>query len=177
MNNSPSPQRLATRPDSPRFQGAEMGPAGLQTSPDQTCSGPGTPVITGRGHAALAHGRAPSSLPAGATPIRPSGELAALGAHREWVLVSLQGRTSPQLTSPATCGGRHASRLLPGSPGPLDSGLPFVLHGALGSTRWAPARTAVLGALGGGACRTPDYLQSKWWVTRGPQGDHGQLAK
>lgn len=168
LNNSPSPQRLATRPDSPRFQDAEMGLAGLQTSPDQPPSGPGTPVITGRGHTAPAHGRAPASLPAGATPVRPSGELAELGARREWVRLSLQGRTShlsrhvwrpPRLTTPPG-----------GSRPPPDSGLPVMLHGALGSTHWAPAWTTVLGALGGGTCRTPDHPPVKVVGDQRPPG-------
>ena len=115
LNNSPSTRRLATRPDSPRFRDAEMGPAGLQTSPDQPRSGPGTPAITGRGHAAPACGHAPR-------PVPPLSNLQVNSQSLEpavnGVLVSLQGSTSLRLTSPATCGGRHASRLLLGVPNP-----------------------------------------------------------
>ena len=143
LSNSPSCQHLATRPDSPRFQDAEMGLAGLQTSPDQPCFGPGTPAITGLSHAALACGHAPPAP--GATSVRPSGELAALGAHREWGSGVSPGKhvaaahlschvwRPPCLTTP------------PESPDPPGSGLSVVLHAILGSTHWAPAWTQCCG--------------------------------
>lgn len=145
LNNSPSPRRLATRPDSPRFLDAETGPAGLQTSPDQPRSGLGTPAITGHGHAAPACGHAPP-------PVPPLSNLQVNSQSSEpavnGVPVSLQGSITvahlchvwrpPCLTTP------------PGSPDTPGSGLPVVLHATLGSTHWAPAWMAVLGALGGG---------------------------
>ena len=171
MSNSPSRWHLATLPDSPRFRDAEMGLAGLQTSPDQPCFGPGTPAITGRSHAAPACGHAPP----GATSVRPSGELAELGARHKWGSDVSPGKhiaaahhschvwRPPCLTAP------------PGSPDPPGSGLPMVLHAVLGSTHWALAWTQCWGPWAG-ACRTPDHPPVEVLGDQRPQGDRGQWA-
>ena len=146
LSNSPSRWHLATLPDSPRFRDAEMGLAGLQTSPDQPCFGPGTPAITGRGHAAPACGHAPP----GATSVRPSGELAELRARHKWGSDVSPGKhvaaahhschvwRPPCLTTP------------PGSPDPPGLRSPHGAPRRPGQHALGPGMDTVLGALGGG---------------------------
>ena len=174
MSNSPSRWHLATLPDSPRFRDAEMGLAGLQTSPDQPGFGPGTPAITGRGHAAPACGHAPPPVPhlSDLQVNSRSPEPAING-----VPMSLQGSTSLRLTTPATCGGRHASRLLLGVLTPRAQVSPWCSTPSW-AARTGPWHGRSAGGLGRG--RAGPLITLKWrcWVTRGPREteDSGQVV-
>ena len=113
-------------------------------------------------------------------PVPPQSDLQVNSQRSEptvnGVPVSLQGNTSLRLTSPAMCGGRHASRLLLRVPTPQAQVSPWCSMPSW-AARTGPRHGRSAAGLEQGACRTPDHPPVKVLGDQRPPGRPRTVGK